>query len=361
MAGDRIEAATGKEFWLGGERTITRLGLGTNRLTGAGVWGEPADREASAAVLRRAVELGVDFIDTADSYGPFVSEELIARSLHPYDGVTIATKGGLVRTGPDQWHPVGRPEYLRQCVEMSLRRLRLERIDLYQLHRIDPKVPAADQIGVLEEMRREGKIKYIGLSKVTVAEIIEARRTAPIVSVQNPYNLLNREFEDVLDFCEREGLGFIPWFPLDTGRLAGRDGPLAALGRDAGLTPVQLALAWLLRRSPVLLPIPGTASLAHLEENLASARVALTDEQYAALGSPGDPANLGLAACAQPPADGRLATVPAASRLMPRSSRVVYPHLSARRRDPAAPSRHPVAAAAAAAGRPERPGVPGRP
>ena len=201
---------------------------------------------------------------------------------------------------------VGRPEYLRQCVEMSLRRLKLERIDLYQLHRIDPNVPTAEQIGVLAEMRREGKIKHIGLSKVTVAEIIEAQRIAPVVSVQNPYNLLNREFEDVLGYCEQEGLGFIPWFPLDTGRLAGRDGPLAALARNAGLTPVQLALAWLLRRSPVLLPILGTASLAHLEENLASARVELTDEQYAALSSPREAADLELS-LARPAACGRQA------------------------------------------------------
>jgi pyridoxine 4-dehydrogenase len=357
MARDRIETAAGKIFSLGGDHPITRLGLGTNRLTGAGVWGEPADREAAVAVLRRAVRLGVDFIDTADSYGPFVSEELIAQSLHPYDGVTIATKGGLVRTGPDQWHPVGRPEYLRQCVEMSLRRLKLERIDLYQLHRIDPNVPTAEQIGVLEEMRSEGKIKHIGLSKVTVAEIIEAQRTAPVVSVQNPYNLLNREFEDVLGYCEQEGLGFIPWFPLDTGRLAGRDGPLAALARNAGLTPVQLALAWLLRRSPVLLPIPGTASLAHLEENLASARVELTDEQYAALSSPRDAADLDLASRARWPADDTRTS----RRLTPRSSRAVCPHRPAPRRDPAAPPRRRAAAAAAAADRPERPGAPGRP
>jgi pyridoxine 4-dehydrogenase len=357
MACDRIETAAGKIFSLGGDHPITRLGLGTNRLTGAGVWGEPADREAAVAVLRGAVKLGVDFIDTADSYGPFVSEELIAQSLHPYDGVTIATKGGLVRTGPDQWHPVGRPEYLRQCVEMSLRRLKLERIDLYQLHRIDPSVPAAEQIGVLEEMRREGKIKHIGLSKVTVTEIIEAQRTAPVVSVQNPYNLLNREFEDVLGYCEHEGLGFIPWFPLDTGRLAGRDGPLAALARNAGLTPVQLALAWLLRRSPVLLPIPGTASLAHLEENLASARVELTDEQYAALSSLRDAADLDLASRGRRPADGTRTS----RGLTARSSRAVCPHRSAPRRDPAAPPRRRGAAAVAAADRPERPGAPGRP
>src|SRR6202167_2596329 len=199
-------------FALGGDLTVNRLGYGAMRITGNGIWGEPKDRNEALRVLRRAVELGVNFIDTADAYGPEVSENLIAEALHPYPkDLVIATKGGFARSGPNKWLPVGRPEYLRQCVEMSLRRLKLERIDLYQLHRIDPNVPAAEQIGVLEEMRREGKIKHIGLSKVTVAEIIEAQRTAPGVSVQNPYNLLNREFENVLGYCEREGLGFIPW------------------------------------------------------------------------------------------------------------------------------------------------------
>ncbi len=253
------------------------------RITGPGIWGEPADRDGAIAVLRRAVELGVDFIDTADSYGPFISEELIASALHPYHGITIATKGGFVRTGPDQWYPVGRPEYLRQCVEMSLRRLRLETIDLYQLHRIDPQVPLADQIGVLAELRREGKIAHIGLSEVSIAEIVEARLTAPVVSVQNRYNLVTRKSEEVLDYCEREGLGFIPWFPMATGQLAGPDGPLSALAKQADVTSAQLALAWLLRRSPVMLPIPGTGSVAHLEENVGSAQLELTDDQFAAL------------------------------------------------------------------------------
>jgi pyridoxine 4-dehydrogenase len=266
---------------------VTRLGFGAMRITGPGIWGEPADRGVAISVLRRAAGLGIDFIDTADSYGPFVSEELIARALHPYDGITIATKGGFVRTGPDQWHPVGRPEYLRQCVEMSLRRLRLETIDLYQLHRIDPQVPVADQVGVLAEMRREGKIAHIGLSEVGIDEIVEARLTAPIVSVQNLYNLTNRKSEEVLDYCEREGLGFIPWFPIATGQLAGPDGPLCALAKQTDVTPAQLALAWLLRRSPVMLPIPGTGSIAHLEENVASAQVELTDEQVAALSALG--------------------------------------------------------------------------
>ncbi len=270
-------------FALGGSLVVTRLGFGAMRITGPGIWGEPADRGVAISLLRRAVELGIDFIDTADSYGPFVSEELIARALHPYDGITIATKGGLVRTGPGEWHPVGRPEYLRQCVEMSLRRLRLEIIDLYQLHRIDPQVPVADQVGVLAEMRREGKIAHIGLSEVGIAEIVEARLTAPIVSVQNLYNLAHRKSEEVLDYCEREGLGFIPWSPIATGQLAGPDGPLYALAKQTDVTPAQLALAWLLRRSPVMLPIPGTGSAAHLEENVASAQVELTDEQVAAL------------------------------------------------------------------------------
>jgi len=283
VADSILPAGASGVFALGGNLVVTRLGFGTMRITGPGLWGEPADRDGAIAVLRRAVELGIDFIDTADSYGPFVSEDLIAEALHPYHGITIATKGGFVRTGPDQWHPVGRPEYLRQCVEMSLRRLRLETIDLYQLHRIDPQVPVADQIGVLAEMRREGKIAHIGLSEVGTAEIVEARLTAPVVSVQNLYNLVNRKSEEVLDYCEREGLGFIPWFPIATGQLAGADGPLSALAKQADVTPAQLALAWLLRRSPVMLPIPGTGSVAHLEENVGSAQVDLTDEQFAAL------------------------------------------------------------------------------
>jgi aryl-alcohol dehydrogenase-like predicted oxidoreductase len=278
-----LPAGSSGVFALGGSLVVTRLGFGAMRITGPGIWGEPRDRAGAIGVLRRAVELGIDFIDTADSYGPFVSEELIAQALHPYDGITIATKGGFVRTGPGQWHPVGRPEYLRQCVEMSLRRLRLETIDLYQLHRIDPQVPVADQVGELAEMRREGKIAHIGLSEVSIAEIVEARLTAPVVSVQNLYNVANRKSEEVLDYCEREGLGFIPWNPIATGQLAGADGPLSALAKQADRSPAQLALAWLLRRSPVMLPIPGTGSVAHLEENVGSAQVELTDEQLAAL------------------------------------------------------------------------------
>jgi pyridoxine 4-dehydrogenase len=287
MSYSDLPAAASGVFALGGSVAVTRLGYGAMRITGPGIWGEPPDRSHSVRVLRRAAELGVDFFDTADSYGPFVSEELIREALHPYDGITVATKGGLVRTGPDQWESVGQPAYLRQCVEMSLRRLGLDTIDLYQLHRIDPEVPLVDQLGVLDDMRREGKIRHIGLSDVTVAEIGEARLTAPIASVQNLYNLVSRQSEDVLDYCEREGLGFIPWFPIATGRLAGRDGPLSVLAKQAGTTPAQLALAWLLRRSPVMLPIPGTNSIGHLEENVAGAQLELTDEQFAALSALG--------------------------------------------------------------------------
>jgi pyridoxine 4-dehydrogenase len=283
MAHDERPAAASGTFLIGGDLPVTRLGFGAMRITGQGIWGNPPDRAVAIRVLRRAVELGVDFIDTADSYGPFVSEDLIAEALYPYDGVTVATKGGLVRTGPGQWHPVGRPAYLRQCVEMSLRRLRLETIELYQLHRIDPEVPAADQLGELDAMRREGKIARIGLSEVGVGELTQARLTAPIVSVQNLYNLANRQSQDVLDYCEREGLAFIPWFPIATGQLAGADGPVAALARQAGCAPAQMALAWLLRLSPVILPIPGTGSLDHLAENVAAAQVELTAEQLTAL------------------------------------------------------------------------------
>jgi pyridoxine 4-dehydrogenase len=253
MASTHLPAASSGVYSIGGGLPVTRLGYGAMRITGRGVWGEPADPGEAIAVLRRAAELGVDFIDTADSYGPFVSEDLIRKALHPYGGIAIATKGGFVRTGPDQWHPVGRPEYLRQCVEMSLR---------------------------LNDMRKEGKIRYLGLSEVSVAQIGEARLTAPVSSVQNLYNLVSRKSEDVLDYCEREGLAFIPWFPIATGRLASADGPLSALAKQAGATPAQLALAWLLHRSPVMLPIPGTGSVEHLEENVASADIELSDAQF---------------------------------------------------------------------------------
>ncbi len=288
MTQANLQAQASGSFLLGGEIPVTRLGFGAMRITGQGIWGPPRDEDEAITVLRRAAALGVDFVDTADSYGPFVSEDLIRRALHPYDGVTIATKGGLVRTGPDQWHPVGRPEYLRQCVEMSLRRLGVETIPLYQLHRIDPQVPLEDQLGALDEMRREGKIRLLGLSEVSVTEIGKARAIAPIASVQNLYNVVSRQSEDVLDYCEREGLGFIPWFPVATGQLARPGGPLAEMASQTGATPAQLALAWLLRRSPVMLPIPGTGSVAHLEENVAAATVQLTDEQFAAMSAMAD-------------------------------------------------------------------------
>jgi aryl-alcohol dehydrogenase-like predicted oxidoreductase len=279
-------AASGT-FALGGDLPVTRLGFGAMRITGQGIWGPPADEDTAVAVLRRAVELGVDFIDTADSYGPFVSEDLIRRALHPYDGVVVATKGGLLRTGPDVWPVCGRPEYLRQCVEMSLRRLDVERIDLWQLHRIDSEVPAADQFGVMKELQDEGKIRHLGLSEVSVDDITAAREVIDVVSVQNLYNLGNRQSEDVLQHCEAEGIGFIPWFPVAAGELARPGGLLDEIADAHSATHAQLALAWLLRRSPVMLPIPGTGSLAHLEENCAAAGVELTDEEYDALTAAG--------------------------------------------------------------------------
>lgn len=272
-------------YLLGGDLPVNRLGYGAMQLTGPGVWGEPKDPEEAVRVLRRAAELGVNFIDTADSYGPFVSEQLIRKALHPYpEGLVIATKGGLSRSGPDDWRALGRPEYLRQQTELSLRHLGVERIDLYQLHRIDPKVPLADQVGELLLLQQEGKIRHIGLSEVTVEQIEEARKIAAIVSVQNLYNLADRSAEDVLDYAERENLGFIPWFPMATGQLARPGGPLDSLAKELGASPSQMALAWLLRRSPVMLPIPGTSRVAHLEENIQAARVALSDAQFQALG-----------------------------------------------------------------------------
>src|ERR1700742_558112 len=278
-----IAAASGT-YKLGGDLEVNRLGYGTMQLTGDGVWGEPDDHAEAVAVLKRAVEAGVNFIDTADAYGPFVAEELIFEALHPYpDDLVIATKAGFTRAGPGDWRAVGRPEYLRQQCELSLRHLGLERIELLQLHRIDPKVPVAESVGELKLLQDEGKIRHIGLSEVNVAELQEAQQTAEIVSVQNLYNLVNRKAEDVLDHCEAQGIAFIPWFPLATGKLAGAGGPLDDISREVGASPSQLALAWLLRRSPVMLPIPGTSSVAHLEDNLAAAAIELTDEQFAAL------------------------------------------------------------------------------
>ena len=274
-------------FRIGGDLPVHRLGYGAMRLTGTGVWGPPADLEGARAVLRRAVELGVDFIDTADSYGPYVSEDLIREALHPYDGVVIATKGGLTRTGPDAWPPVGRPEYLRQCVEMSLRRLGVEQIDLWQLHRVDEKVPAEEQFGLMAEVQKEGKIRHLGLSEVTVEQIEAARRQIEVVSVQNLYNVGNRQSEAVVEYCDREGIAFIPWFPVAAGELARPGGILDEIAREHEATHAQLALAWLLRRSPVVLPIPGTSSVAHLEENCAAAQVELSDAEYDALTAAG--------------------------------------------------------------------------
>lgn len=268
-----------------GDFTVHRLGYGSMRLTGPGIWGDPPDKEAALRILRRAVELGVNFIDTADSYGPYVAENLIREGLHPYEGLLVATKGGLVRTGPDQWKPVGRPEYLRQEVEMSLRRLGLEQIGLYQLHRIDPNVAAEESIGELAELQREGKIRHIGLSQVTVEQVEQARKTATIVSVQNLYNLASRRAEPTLEYCHSEGIAFIPWFPIGGGELTRSTGALAqqAVATELDATPAQVALAWLLRRSPIMLPIPGTASVAHLEQNVAAAALRLSDQQYQSL------------------------------------------------------------------------------
>jgi pyridoxine 4-dehydrogenase len=265
-------------FTIGGDLPIHRLGYGTMRLTGAGVWGEPADHGEAIAVLRRAVALGIDLVDTADSYGPEVAERLIAEALHPYPaGLVIATKAGFQRPGPNVWVEDGRPEHLRSACERSLRRLRLERIDLFQLHRIDPKVAMEDQIGALLDLQSAGKIRHIGLSEVSVGQIEAVRRLAPVVSVQNRYNLTDRKSEEVLDYCTREGLGFIPWFPLATGSLAKSGGPLARVAERLDARPAQVALAWLLRKSPAMLPIPGTSTVEHLEENTAAALVELDD------------------------------------------------------------------------------------
>ncbi len=271
-------------FELGGDIPVHRLGFGSMQLTGEGVWGDPKDPDETIRVLRRAVELGVTLIDTADSYGPFVAEELIRKALHPYpDGLVIATKAGLTRSGPGVWKPVGRPEYLRQQAELSLRHLGLERIELFQLHRIDPQVPLAEQVGELRKLQDEGKIAHIGLSEVSVAQLQEAQQTAEIASVQNLFNLIKRDAEPLLEFAQEHGIAFIPWFPLATGKLTEGGGILQQLSQELHATPSQLALAWLLKRSPVLLPIPGTSTVAHLEENLAAAEVQLTDEQFESL------------------------------------------------------------------------------
>lgn len=280
----KVSAKMSGSFAIGGDLSVNRLGYGAMQLTGPGVWGPPRDHEEAIRVLRRAVELGVTFIDTADSYGPFVSEMLIKEALRPYpDDLVIATKAGLTRSGPNDWRPVGRPEYLRQQVELSLRHLGLETIDLLQLHRIDPKVPLEDQVGELALLQKEGKIRYIGLSEVTVEELEQASKTAQIVSVQNLYNLAKRDAEPVLEHCEAHNIAFIPWFPLATGELAKEGGPLDELAKRHNAKPSQLALAWLLKRSRVMLPIPGTSSVGHLEENVAAAGIQLSDEEFATL------------------------------------------------------------------------------
>jgi aryl-alcohol dehydrogenase-like predicted oxidoreductase len=274
-------AKAGGTFALGGDLEINRLGYGAMRLTGEGIWGEPKDRDAAKKVLQRAVELGVNFIDTSDAYGPAVSEQLIGEALAPYaKGVVIATKGGLTRQGPSKWLPVGRPEYLRQEVELSLRYLKLERIDLWQLHRIDPKVPVEESLGEIAKLQQEGKIRHVGLSEVKPHEIDQARKVVDIVSVQNQYNLSDRKHEDVVDYCTKHNLGFIPWFPVAGGKLAQPGGKLDTAAKKHNATVSQLSLAWLLHRSPVILPIPGTSSIAHLEENVASVNVKLTDAEW---------------------------------------------------------------------------------
>lgn len=274
------------EFSIGGKLPVTRLGYGTMQLTGPGVWGEPKDPDEAVRVLRRAVDLGVNFLDTADAYGPVVAEPLIKKALHPYPAdLVIATKVGHTRQGPGLWTPVGRPEYLRQQTEMALRLLGLEQIPLMQLHRIDPKVPLDDQVGELAKLQEEGKIRFIGLSEVTVGQLRAAAEIAPIATVQNLYNLADRSAEELLDYSAANGIGFIPWFPLATGELAKPGGPLAALAAKRGATPSQLALAWLLHRSPAMLPIPGTSSVSHLEDNVAAAGIALSEGEYSALES----------------------------------------------------------------------------
>lgn len=272
-------------FDIGDDLSITRLGFGAMRITGKGVWGEPRDVDTALDVLRALPGLGVDFIDTADSYGPEVSERLIHDALAPYEGVVVATKSGLTRHGPDIWEPLGRPEYLRQGCLMSLRRLGLEQLPLFQLHRIDPLVPAEEQFGLLAELRDEGLVRHVGLSEVSVDEIEAARAVVPIVTVQNRYNLADRSSEDVLDHCEAEGIGFIPWFPLAAGKLAEPGGPVADIAAEHDATTGQVALAWLLQRSPVMLPIPGTGSLEHLRENVAAATLSLSDSEMSQLSS----------------------------------------------------------------------------
>ncbi len=281
-----ISASAAGTFLVGGDIKVARLGYGAMRITGDGVWGAPRDRAEALRTLRALPGLGVDFIDTADSYGPDVSEELIAEALHPYDGLLIATKGGLTRHGPNIWRPLGRPEYLRQCVLMSMRRLKVDRIDLWQLHRVDPAVPMDEQFGEIAAMQKEGLIRHVGLSEVGIEEIKAAQKHFPVVTVQNKYNLGDRASEAVVDYCASHGIGFIPWYPLAAGALTGRTA-LTDSAASHGATPGQIALAWLLRRSPVMLPIPGTSKEAHLKENVAAAAIKLTEAEFAALSALG--------------------------------------------------------------------------
>ena len=274
-------------FTFGGDLTVNRLGFGAMRIVGKGVWGPPADREECVRVLRRAAELGVDFFDTADSYGPYISEEIINEALHPYDGLVIATKAGFLRTGPDIWIEMGYPSYLRQECEMSLRRLGVDTIDLFQLHRVDPKWPLADQVGELLTLKNEGKIRHIGLSEISVDQLNEAQQITQIVSVQNMYNLTERKSEALVDAATEQGVGFIPWFPLAAGPLAAPGGPLQQMADNHDATASQLALAWLLKRSPVMLPIPGTSQVGHLEENVGAAEITLSDDEFETLSKAG--------------------------------------------------------------------------
>jgi pyridoxine 4-dehydrogenase len=287
MAIETTDAAGAGTVAFGGDLEVRRMAFGAMRITGDGIWGPPPDRESAKAVLRRAVDVGVNFIDTAESYGPHVSEELIAEALHPYPGgLVIGTKGGLVRPGPSQWEPDCRPERLRDACEGSLRRLRLERIDLYQLHTVDPNVPLEESLGALKDLREEGKIAHIGLSNVNVDQLAVARDIVPVASVQDRYSIGDRESEPVLEVCERDGIAFIPWFPLASGGLS-TEGAITRIADDHGATPFQIALAWLLARSPVMLPIPGTSSVQHLEENVAAASLRLAEEQFGELSATG--------------------------------------------------------------------------
>ncbi|MGA7569384.1 MAG: aldo/keto reductase [Candidatus Aquilonibacter sp.] len=276
----QISAAASGTFTVGGDMTVNRLGFGAMRITGQGIWGDPKDPAGGRATLRRAVELGVNFIDTADSYGPEVSENLIREVLHPYRGVVIATKGGLTRQGPGEWYPVGRGPYLQQCVQMSLRRLGVDRIDLWQLHRIDPQTSRKEQFETIAAMQRDGYIRHVGLSEVSVGDIEEAQQYFPVATVQNQYNLVDRKSENVLDYCEAHNIGFIPWFPLAAGDLAQSGSVLSQIAKRLGATASQVALAWTLKRSAVMLPIPGTSRADHLEENVAAANLVLTDEDF---------------------------------------------------------------------------------